>query len=127
MGFREFSFFHTFSNIPVDKCTFGIHKIKLMIKTSPSSYFLFMNERRPILKKENSDKSMTDISKLISAEWKLMDENDKKPYVDKAAELKEEHKIKMDEYKKSDNFRKYQRKLDQWKEEQKQLKEAESG
>merc|ERR1712158_355159 len=35
-GFREFSFFHTFSYVPMDKGTFGIHKIKLMIKTSPS-------------------------------------------------------------------------------------------
>merc|ERR1719266_1604981 len=67
---------------------------------------------------------MTDISKLISAEWRLMDENDKKPYVAKAAVLKSEQKLKMDEYKKSDNFRKYQKKLAQWKEEQKQSKEA---
>merc|ERR1712141_335415 len=35
-GFGEFSFFHTFSNIPMDESTLGIHKIKLMIKTSPS-------------------------------------------------------------------------------------------
>merc|ERR1711926_1173 len=35
-GFREFTFFHTLSNVPVHKSTLGIHKIKLMIQTSPS-------------------------------------------------------------------------------------------
>merc|ERR1711973_641200 len=33
--FREFTFFHTLSNIPVDECTFGIHKIEFVIQTSP--------------------------------------------------------------------------------------------
>merc|ERR1711981_645589 len=34
-GFGEFTFFHTFSDVPVDECPLGVHKIKLMIKTSP--------------------------------------------------------------------------------------------
>merc|ERR1712156_1295988 len=32
---RELSLFHTLSNIPVDEGTLGVHKIKLMIQTSP--------------------------------------------------------------------------------------------
>ncbi|OQS04464.1 hypothetical protein THRCLA_03304 [Thraustotheca clavata] len=32
-GFREFTFFHTFTNIPVDKSTLGIHQIKLVVNT----------------------------------------------------------------------------------------------
>merc|ERR1712020_494695 len=35
-GFRKLTFFHTFPNIPMDKCTLGVHKIKLMIKAGPS-------------------------------------------------------------------------------------------
>merc|ERR1711931_498427 len=35
-SFREFTFFHTFSNIPVNESTLGIHKIEFMIQTSPS-------------------------------------------------------------------------------------------
>ena len=42
-------------------------------KRSQSSYFLFMNERRPILKNENPDKKMTEISKMIIAEWKVLE------------------------------------------------------
>ncbi|KAE9528137.1 hypothetical protein AGLY_012559 [Aphis glycines] len=35
-SFREFSFFHTFSNIPMDESTFGIHQVKLVVQSSPS-------------------------------------------------------------------------------------------
>merc|ERR1712061_806776 len=35
-GLRELTLFHTFSNIPMNKSTFGIHEVKLVIKTSPS-------------------------------------------------------------------------------------------
>merc|ERR1719334_928436 len=35
-SFRELSFFHTFSDIPVNESTLGVHKIELMVKTSPS-------------------------------------------------------------------------------------------
>mmetsp|Transcript_9445 Transcript_9445/g.15172 ORF Transcript_9445/g.15172 Transcript_9445/m.15172 type:complete len:464 (-) Transcript_9445:98-1489(-) len=35
-SFREFSLFHTFSNIPVDKGTLGIHEIKLVIDAGKS-------------------------------------------------------------------------------------------
>ena len=66
-------------------------------KRPQSSYFLFMNERRPILRKENPYKSMIDISKLISVEWKSL--KDKKKYNDKAAELKHAYQIKLAEYK----------------------------
>merc|ERR1712168_321964 len=34
-SFRELTFFHTFSDVPMHERTFGIHKIELMIKTSP--------------------------------------------------------------------------------------------
>ena len=37
-GFGELSFFHTFSNIPMDESMFDIHKIKLVVK---------MNETKP--------------------------------------------------------------------------------
>jgi len=30
-GFGEFSFFHTFTDVPVDECTLGVHKIELVV------------------------------------------------------------------------------------------------
>merc|ERR1712172_209710 len=35
-SFRELTLFHTFSNIPMNKCSLGIHQIKLVIQTGPS-------------------------------------------------------------------------------------------
>merc|ERR1712100_791175 len=34
-GFGEFTFFHTFTDVPMDESSLGVHKIELMIKTSP--------------------------------------------------------------------------------------------
>merc|ERR1712035_194316 len=35
MGLGELTFFHTLTNIPVDEGTLGVHKIELVVKTSP--------------------------------------------------------------------------------------------
>merc|ERR1712168_821183 len=34
-SFRELTFFHTFSDIPMHESTLGVHEIELMIKTGP--------------------------------------------------------------------------------------------
>merc|ERR1719233_800491 len=34
-SFGEFTFFHTFANVPMNKSSLGVHKIEFMIKTSP--------------------------------------------------------------------------------------------
>jgi len=34
-GFGEFTFFHTFTDIPVDEGSFGVHKIEFMVQSSP--------------------------------------------------------------------------------------------
>ena len=34
-SFREFTFLHTFTNIPVDESTLGVHKIELVVKARP--------------------------------------------------------------------------------------------
>jgi len=34
-SFGEFTFFHTFTDVPVDESSLGVHKIELMIQTSP--------------------------------------------------------------------------------------------
>jgi len=34
-GFREFSLFHTLSDVPMDESSLGVHQVELVIKTSP--------------------------------------------------------------------------------------------
>ena len=40
------------------------------IKRPTSAYFLFMNDRRGTIKKENPTASMTDMTKIMTEEWK---------------------------------------------------------
>eukprot|EP01084_Bolivina_argentea_P288624 495422_1 len=91
-------------------------------KRPQSSYFLFMNEIRPILRKKHPNKSMADISKLISVEWKKL--KDKTKYIEKAAEVKEIYKTELEEYQKTNNYQTFQKRLKQWKEEQKQQSDS---
>eukprot|EP01084_Bolivina_argentea_P200295 342516_1 len=88
-------------------------------KKNQSSYFIYSNERRSILQSENKDKKITEISKLISAEWKLMSPTTKSEYDRRSKEAKKEYDLKFAEYKKTDNYTKYQAKLAQWTQDQK--------
>lgn len=90
-------------------------------KKNQSSYFIFSNERRSILSKENEGKSVTDISKIISAEWKAMDGETKKGYDEKAAQQKKRYLEEYEEYKKTENYTKYMKKLEEWKQNEKDL------
>jgi len=46
-------------------------------KKPSSGYFIFSNERRPILQTETG-KKITEVSKLIAAEWKQLTNEQKK-------------------------------------------------
>ncbi len=85
-------------------------------KKNQSSYFLFSNERRPILQLENKGQAVTEISKTISAEWKAMDVTTKKSYEDKAAEEKRRYQLEFEAYKKTDQYTTYSKKFEEWKE-----------
>jgi len=47
-------------------------------KRPQSSYFVYSNERRVELKRVNPEKKVTEISKMIAAEWNKKDEAGKK-------------------------------------------------
>merc|ERR1712125_221784 len=73
-------------------------------KNPLSSYLLYCNEVRAKFMEENKGQSMGKISKLISAEWKSLSEEDKKPYVDESVKLRAKWKEELEEYKKSDKY-----------------------
>ncbi|MFN9900651.1 MAG: HMG-box domain-containing protein [bacterium] len=58
------------------------------MKKPLSAYMLFNNHRRPVLKEEYPEYSVPDISKLIGEEWKKLSENQHKPWIDKANDLR---------------------------------------
>jgi hypothetical protein len=89
-------------------------------KKNQSSYFIFSNERRSVLQKETGQ-SVTEISKLISGEWKKMEREQKARYEQQAAEQKKQYAEEFEAYKKTDNYAKYQQQLKQWEEREKDM------
>jgi len=64
------------------------------------------------MKETNPDKKLTEISKMIAAEWKVMDNPAKKPYEVEAKELKEKYETEMKKYKETPQFREHQKKIE---------------
>ncbi|KAJ0966867.1 hypothetical protein J5N97_023784 [Dioscorea zingiberensis] len=63
-----------------------------MPKRPPTAFFLFMDDFRKEFKAANPDsKSVSVVAKEGGEKWKSMSDEEKKPYVDKAAELKAEY------------------------------------
>ena len=59
-------------------------------KRAQSAYFHFAASRRGHLKQENPSLKITDLSKLIGAEWKELSDEDKQPFVDHHEKEKKE-------------------------------------
>lgn len=55
---------------------------------------LYKNHRRPILRAEHPELTLTDLSKLIGEEWKKLNELQKKPWEERAKSMRLEYEIK---------------------------------
>ncbi|KAK6931779.1 High mobility group box domain [Dillenia turbinata] len=70
-----------------------------MPKRPPTAFFVFMDEFRKSYKEANPDsKNVSAVSKEAGEKWRNMSEEEKKPYLDKAAELKAEYDKAMEAY-----------------------------
>ncbi|KAJ3689252.1 hypothetical protein LUZ61_018416 [Rhynchospora tenuis] len=67
-------------------------------KRPPTAFFVFMEDFRKEYKEANPDnKSVAVVSKEGGEKWKSMTEEEKKPYIEKAAQLKEEYEKAVEE------------------------------
>ncbi|XP_031495967.1 high mobility group B protein 7-like [Nymphaea colorata] len=71
-----------------------------MPKRPPTAFFVFMDEFRKKYKEENPEdaKSVAKVAKEGGEKWKSMTTEEKKQYIDKAAELKAEYEKAMEKY-----------------------------
>ncbi|XP_073158835.1 HMG1/2-like protein [Henckelia pumila] len=70
-------------------------------KRPPSAFFVFMESfRKQFKEKHPHTKSVAVIGKAGGDRWKSMDEDDKAPFVEIAAQRKEEYERKMEAYNK---------------------------
>ncbi|KAJ0236299.1 High mobility group B protein 7 [Hirschfeldia incana] len=56
-----------------------------------TAFFIFMNDFRKTFKEENPSSNVKDVAKQGGEKWKSLTEEEKKIYLDKAAELKAEY------------------------------------
>jgi len=68
-------------------------------KGAKGSYILFGMDKRPEILAANPGVAITEVAKLIGAAWKLISDEDKAMYNEKAQEDKERYKKEMDAYK----------------------------
>ncbi|XP_074564573.1 HMG1/2-like protein [Curcuma longa] len=71
-------------------------------KRPPSAFFVFMEEFRKTFKEKHpNNKSVSVVGKAGGDKWKSLSEDDKAPYVAKAAKLKTEYTKKIATYNKN--------------------------
>ncbi|XP_042473950.1 HMG1/2-like protein isoform X1 [Zingiber officinale] len=72
-------------------------------KRPPSAFFVFMEEFRKTFKEKHpNNKSVAVVGKAGGDKWKSLSEEDKAPYVTKAAKLKAEYTKKIATYNKNE-------------------------
>lgn len=77
-------------------------KNKKTSSRTPSSYVLFSMEHRKKIVEESPDMSLGEVSKQCGGAWKALSEDDKKPWVDKANELKQKRMLEIEEIMKNE-------------------------
>lgn len=74
------------------------NKDKNAPKKPSTPYLIFASEKRPIIKAEHPDISVTDATKLIAKEWKEITPEQKEYYLNKGKEKREAYDIVKKEY-----------------------------
>merc|ERR1712034_44846 len=84
-------------------------------KRPASAYFLFANEVRPAVMKQNPNGGIAVFGKAIGAMWGKMDESKKASYVQKASVAREKWQTKVAAYKKTAKYAAYLNKVAEYK------------
>eukprot|EP01133_Synstelium_polycarpum_P020261 gene20261-24299_t len=67
-------------------------------KSNITAFFHFLNEHREIVKREQPDISLTDMSRLLGSKWMALSEEDKKHYLQLAIDDKQRYETDLAEY-----------------------------
>jgi len=96
-------------------------------KRAQTAYFLFTASRRASLKAANPDAKVTQLAKLMGAEWKALSEDAKKPFSAEAVIAKETYTAAMATYKGTDDFAAHEEAIAAWKRNEKRSKAEAEG
>lgn len=67
-----------------------------------SGFLFYCSERRPVLKKQNPEWGMADLSRTLGDEWRSFSEAQKTPYLARATADKDRYVQQMGAYKKGE-------------------------
>merc|ERR1712129_266434 len=93
-------------------------------KGAQTGYFLFTASRRAALTAENPAMKITQIAKLMGAEWKELSDDDKAPFMAAAAKAKTASAAKMEAYRGSEEEKAFAAQLKEWEAECERRKAA---
>ena len=65
-------------------------------KRPPTGFLCYSSHRRPQLQKRMKGATVAQIAKVLGQEWKAMPEGRKKPYLEKAKELREDYLVEKE-------------------------------
>jgi len=71
------------------------------------SYNLFAESVRRRVQAENVDKSVTEVTSMIGAQWRAMTEQQKQPFVDRARKLREDYDARLTDYHKTPAYKEW--------------------
>jgi len=80
-----------------------------------SAYFLWANKMRPSVMKDNPEALVGDLGKILGNMWKKTSAADRASFEAKAAKDRVVYLGKVEKYRKSKNFKKFQMQLHAWK------------
>jgi len=99
--------------------TFGKGSKKPVDESAPkrpsSAFFLWANKNRKAVMKDNPDASLGDVGKILGAMWKKCSSSDKASFEVKAAKDLKAYHVKVEKYKKTSHYSKFQMKIMAWK------------
>lgn len=78
----------------------GMKKDKNAPKRPPTAFFLFARDHRPVIKSANPGAGVTDVAKLLGADWQNLSEREKKRYYGIADKEKANYDIVKAKYQK---------------------------
>jgi len=78
-------------------------------KRAMSGYMLFAESKRSEVKTSNPDVPMTGLSTIFGKLWQEASEEEKRPFVEKSAALKEEYNKKLEAYKQTPEYADFQK------------------
>ncbi|KAK0426001.1 hypothetical protein QR680_009495 [Steinernema hermaphroditum] len=81
-------------------------------KRPPTAFVSYSMERKVDLEKQHPNIKMSDILKIASQEWKGFSDEIKKAHIERATKEMEIYNQAMAEYKKTDNYREFQKSME---------------